>query len=623
MLDRARATQIGSRAVVLQCWCAALVIGSLMATASPALVRYDEGRREIGGVLLLQDAQDPSVYYYLPPAPRLAQKRDGSFELLCLKYVDPSGKASGGLFHALVELTLPAEEVATLEARLQKEVAGARIAGAVPLIASSNEDSGDDEGGGSFRLVSAVLADRAEGGLTRSVVTSQRAPVTPGSRAVVAAVLDQHGATLLWDSLTSATSDVSVEIDAAYEALVSSYHARVSAEVETVYRHLSEVSNRQEEYTKRQIRNAVDQLVQDGGIQVEVTDRSNGAGGSDLEGLLDVVTQKLTETFFDHQTGWSSEPQREAIVEPDQLPGRQKRGFFSRVFRGAKDTPYFTDDQWVLKDRKEIRRHRFTLDLSHRSTLRVPVVTAGNLGGLYAALGDDPRYFRVVSFDDPDFELRPIQLQVDSAYVEAFGDTLSLVTVDLRKQLANGSFWSRTLTFAADQLAEGATVRQVELPRLGAKGADWVRYQMRVRWALRGGAVLTDPPAGDDFRQASSAVLALAPPLERRELEVDLDRSALERAGFASATVELATFLDGKPDFRRRLVLRPDDIETTATTTLFGDRGRPFAYRVSWHGAGGTVRGELQELDSGYLYLVPPTQHEQGLGDRRFGANEP
>ncbi|NKB22941.1 MAG: hypothetical protein GKR87_00795 [Kiritimatiellae bacterium] len=51
------------------------------------LVSYDEGRMQLQGVQLLRDATDPKVYYYLPQYPRLATKADGTYELLCMKYV--------------------------------------------------------------------------------------------------------------------------------------------------------------------------------------------------------------------------------------------------------------------------------------------------------------------------------------------------------------------------------------------------------------------------------------------------------------------------------------------------------------------------------------------------------
>src|SRR5690242_3764777 len=75
--------------------------------SSAQLVKYDEGAVFIKGVTFLQDAHDPMKYYYLPRYPRLAMRDDGSQEFLCLKYVGDKPENSGGLLHALVDLSIP------------------------------------------------------------------------------------------------------------------------------------------------------------------------------------------------------------------------------------------------------------------------------------------------------------------------------------------------------------------------------------------------------------------------------------------------------------------------------------------------------------------------------------
>jgi len=130
---------------------AALFISLIAAApAAHALVKYDEGRLEIKGVQFLQDAVDKSTYYYLPTAPRLATTEDGSLSFVAIKYVDVAGTASGGLFHCLVEFTLPPETVEALQKELEKKVPGAHIAGPVPLMAA--EKKSEDQPG-SFEVV--------------------------------------------------------------------------------------------------------------------------------------------------------------------------------------------------------------------------------------------------------------------------------------------------------------------------------------------------------------------------------------------------------------------------------------------------------------------------------------
>jgi hypothetical protein len=571
-----------------------------LATSGGALVRYDEGRRVIAGVQLLQGVDDPKEYYYVPQYPRIAARADGTLEILCMKYVDPAGTASGGLFHALVEFTLPPEVVADLEKALKKEIPGARLAGPVPLLQAEKDGQ---EGVGSFEVISGVLRDKDKGGFATSVVYSGTAPVLPSSRAVVAAVLNQQGATLLWSSLMGSTSDVSVAIHASYEAAVQNYNARVTADVETIYKHFSQVGNRQQGYTRNQVRDVVDDLQRRGDLKVEVLDRSAGLGikGGDMDGILQVVTSKLTETMFDHTAGWSADPPRETAVEQDQIQGRQDRGWLGKLFGGGllgglyggpSDSKYYTDDQYVLKRRQDIRHNVFSLVLSKNSTIRVPVDTAGNLGGLYGALKEDPRYFRIVSLADPAFEFRPVFFQVDGEYVDSFQDTVNFVSVNLRKTYSGQPAFTKSVRFGPAEVKAGKTVQDIALPRLGLAGADWTQYEYQVRWSLRDGPTVSVPPQEDRWLKGSDTAVSLLPPFERRVIEIDADRQLFSASGVVTAVVEFATMLAGQPKLVQRATLRATDSSPTSKVALYHDRGTPVAVRVSWYSPAGKAEGK-------------------------------
>lgn len=582
-----------------------LALGALV-TPAEALVRYDQGRETIHGVTLLQDYDDPTLYYYLPQFPRLSTDENGNYELLCLKYVDDADETSGGLFHALVEFTLPPSILEAVEKELSTRVEGARIGGAVPLT-QAVEDGAD--GLGSFRVVSALLRDEAEGGFTRTVVTSGRAPLMPGSKAVVAALLDQTGATLLWDSLSGPTSDVSVAISGSYEAAVEGYNARVHAEMTTVYEHFSRIVNRQKGYSKRQLRAIVDELHRDGVLEVEVLDRSQGLGidTSQMDSILQLVTDKLTELMFDHTAGWAQDPEREIAVEANQLKGRQERSWLARAFGNRDDTPYYTDDQYVIKRREDIRSNRFSLVLSQNTTIKVPFDTAGNLSGVWNDLSEDPRYFRVVNLDDPAFEFRTIHFQVDGNYVDSFKDTINFVSVNVRKSYRDRPAFTRSLHFSAEDIGAGGMIQEVAFPRLGETDAAWTGYEYQVRWSLRDRATLTVPAKEDRWIQSSDAAVSLVPPFEKREIEIDADRQLFTEAGMASALLEVATVLAGTPRIQKKAVLRAVDAEPLSHVSIYFDRDTAVGYRVSWNSpAGGTDQGELLPLEGEYLYVAPP-----------------
>jgi hypothetical protein len=579
-----------------------LVPASLAEARAQAAVHYDRGRREIGGLQLLQAYDDPTRFYYLPRFPRLALREDSTFEILVLKYVGADSSTSGGLFHALVEFTHPPERLQEAEDSLAKLVIGAEIVGPVPLQAATRDGA---DGVGSFQLVSATLAEG--GGFARRLITSGAAPLAPGSKGAIAAVLNPEGATLLWNSLSGPTSDVSVAINAYYEAVFEAYNAQVSAEMSVVYEHLSTVLNRQQGYTRRQLRNVVDELQRDGALSVEVVDRTRGTeiDAAGMQGILDLVTEKLTELMFDPTSGWSTEPEREWAVEPNQLLGRQEEGFFAKVFGGG-DTRYYTDDQWVMKDREDIRQNRFYLNLSQSGVVRVPVSTAGNLGGIFDALGNDPRYFRIVNMADPAFETRPVHFHVDQAYFDAFKDLLNYVSVDFRKLYPDGTSVDSSFEIGAAEIDSGASVREVSFPRLGLTTPDWPEYDYRVRWSLRDGRTLALPERSGRWLHTGDGAVTLRPPLERQEVLLDADRDVLTQRGVSRAVVEFASVLAGE---RRRfapVILKADDSDPLRRVAVYHDPGAPVVYRVTWIVSGVAHAEELRELTSDYLFLAPP-----------------
>jgi len=591
-----------------------LALAILGSSAAFGLVHYDQGQRIIDGVQLLQDAQDPLVYYYIPQFPRLATKDDGSYELLCLKYIGAGDQASGGLLHALIEFTLPDEVLEQLENSLEREVPGARLGGPVPLMQAVEE--GANGGVGSFEVVSAILGDQdGEQAFTRTLVTSGKAPLSPGSKAVVAALLNQEGATLLWDSLTGPTSDVSVSIHAYYEAAVQAYNARVVANVETVYNHFSRIQNQAGGYNKTEMRKVVDDLQRDGTLDIQVLDRTKALGvdAGDLEGILQIVTDKLTELMFNAESGWAKDPEREAAVEAGQIKGRQEPGFLHSLFSSGDDSEYYTDNQYVLKRREDITRNTFTINLSRESTIKVPVDTAGNLGGLYGDLGGDDKYFRIVNLDDPDFEKRTVHFQIDGNFLDSFQDTINSVSVNFRKRYdGDRPDVVRNLVFSHEDVAGGKTIDEITFARLGEADADWTEYEYQVRWSLRDGPTVPVPAREDQWIATADAAISLTPPFSRREVEIEADRQLLTDSGVSTSVVEFAVVLGEEPKMQKRVTLRAGDAESVSRVALYSDRDEPVAYRVSWYSSEGSDKGDLQLLDTDFLFLIPPAGDDDG-----------
>ncbi|MFO7964872.1 MAG: hypothetical protein R6U50_13190 [Desulfobacterales bacterium] len=564
-----------------------------------ALVNYEAGQLELNGILLLQDAGDPDVYYYLPPAPRVSERKDGGLELSLVKFIDPKGDTSGGLLHMLVTFTLPEDELKNLREALKQENGKARIAGPIPLHQ-------DEEG--SFTIISGSLSDK---GFTRSLISSGRAPVTPGSKAAVAATLSPHGATLLWESLSKPTSDVSVALRTYYEAVLPSFQAKISAEISTVYEHFSRVKNRQENYTKRQLRDIMDELVREGVIHVEIFDRlPEDAAAKAMQNLVDLATTKLTEIIFDQQTGFTAIPEKEQAVESGQIAGRQKKGWLARLFTSSGNQKYYTDNQYVLKERSDVNRAVFHINLTRRAVVKVPMDTAGNISGLYREFRENPEMFRVVNLADPAFQKREVYFHIDGDFSGVFEDMMNYAGVSILKTYNDHEDATGELIFTREDIREGRLSKSWRYARLGEKDDAWLDYGYRTTWSLQGRNRITYPKKEGEWIKSGDPIITIAPPLARMDLELDADRFLFEDAGIRSATVEVKYKMFNKELPPRRLaVMRVTDAESVSKSVVFHDPGEPVFYRVNWYASKGQpIKGEWQKLEGTYLVLMPPEQ---------------
>lgn len=572
----------------------------LLLAAAPAwgLVRYEAGRMEINGILLLRDAKAPDTYYYLPAVPRVSEKKDGSLEISLVKFIDPQGETSGGLLHMLVTFSLPEDERDALEEALKQKNGKARLAGPVPLRQAEE---------GSFTIISGSLSDE---GFTRSIISSGRAPVSPGSRAAVAATLSPHGATLLWESLNKPTSDVSVALRTYYEAALPSFEARISADVSTVYEHLSTIINKQENYTKRQIRDIMDELVRTGVVNVEIFDRlPEDAANQAMQSLVDLATTKLTEIIFDQQTGFTAIPEKEKAVESGQIKGRQKKGWLAKLFTDTGNQKYYTDNQYVMKERSDINRATFNINLNRRAVIRVPVDTAGNISGLYREFKENPDMFRVVNLADPAFQKRDVYFRIDGDFAGVFEGIMNFAGVSVIKDYADHETATGELIFTREDIREGRLSKSWRYARLGEKNEDWLAYGYRSTWSIKGQHKIRNPENPDEWHKSSDPIITIAPPLDRMDLEVDADRFLFEDAGIRSATLEIRYPVFEEQVKKRLAVMRVTDAESVSSHVLFHDPEAAVDYRVNWYPSGAQpIKGDWQPLDETYLVLTPPEQ---------------
>ncbi|EPC01617.1 hypothetical protein L861_16495 [Litchfieldella anticariensis FP35 = DSM 16096] len=591
-----------------------LAAALFLPVAAPAqVIDYDAGVLVIQGVQVFQDAGDPQQYYYLPQFPRLSHNDAGNLELLMMQIVSADEQPDsglGGIFHALIEFSLPEDLRVAVEAELQEQRPDAELVGALPLLEPNEEEAAAL---GSFRIVSATLDSDADE-VSNRVLTSGPAPLRPGSKAAVATRLTPEEASVLMDTLRGATSDLSVSIRGFYEARVEGYNAIVDASMETIYEHDSSIFNYQQQYTRDQVRDIVDELHQEGALNIEVFDRSEGLGieADDLEKILELLTDKLIEVMFDTETGWSQVPEPEQAVTQDQIRGRLEQGWFQSIFSNDEDQPYYTDNQYVVKRRENVRVARFHLDLSRSTTLRVPFDSTGNLGGFYEAIDEETRsrHFRIiVPGEDVARQSREVLFQIDGEIAEAFAGSFNGVAVNVRRKGPDGEAdFTRTLRFTPDVIESENGLQAVTFFRQGHPDVDWLEYEYQAAWSMRGGdEPLRVPPDETEWIAASDGLVALSPPLEREEIDLDVISDGFEELGIAAVEIELASRRQGEPQYLADVLIRSEALELAPSTlVVWRDPGEAIAWRARWYTRQGTATSSFQWIEGRYLLIAPP-----------------
>ena len=140
-------------------------------------------------------------------------------------------------------------------------------------------------------------------------------------------------------------------------------------------------------------------------------------------------------------------------------------------------------------------------------------------------------------------------------------------------------------------------------------GADWTEYEYQVRWSLRDGAHAQRAAAGGQAGCSASDAggRADAAVREARRSRSTADRPLFAAKGIATAVVEIATTLGGKPRLQRKAILRAADAAST-TTRLGVPRSRRADGGARDVALGRAARPKASSSCSSpsTLYLTPP-----------------
>ena len=590
-----------------------LGIAFLISAAAFALadVNLDEVI-QVGRFVLYRDHADLHKYYYVPDAPRLATKRDGTPEFSFIKYAKTDGATKGGIIHFLVTWGFTSGELSSAESSLRLKDPEGKIAGPVPFKE------------GTFRVVSATAG---EGGIfNRRIAGEGKAPILPGQKAAVSIALTEEGASLLWESFKNPTSDVSVLFDLKFTGVTPAFQAKLKVDWDKVYTQ-HDIKLHAEGTIKvakvaADVRTILEELRQKGAVQLDVVGENQN-----MQKMLDVVYAHLLSMMCDKVPMGSAEASNPAQKKPPApaakpagkpapgkplLPGQKppSKSGAPGVQPAAKpeakpgqapEVKPILSVQFGYTFKRVKLSGSYEVDMRKRLREDRDIIMSGNISGITQNYGEDGRFFTVVSLDDPTFQERSIEVILDSQDASDFKNYINSVSVLFRKPRFSGAPVTGEVKFVDEQFAESGSRQTFKYGRLNEAATEWLDYEYKPKWSFYGGVTWEG-----EWTKTSDSVLTLSPPVARRTLEISADEDNIIKNNIKALAVQVRHRIYGQ-DITKEVVInfeKGDPLQ--AQYTYMHERGRPgYSYRVVWLFADGReIQTDWISKESPFVYVI-------------------
>jgi hypothetical protein len=143
--------------------------------------------------------------------------------------------------------------------------------------------------------------------------------------------------------------------------------------------------------------------------------------------------------------------------------------------------------------------------------------------------------FRQVNLDDPLYKQREVVAIIDGVNADDFGQYINFVSLRLRKTHESGDITNDEVRIDRKNFnQEGANFKML----YGWKGDNnrqrWMDYEYQTVWSFFGGYTMEMP-----WKKWSSGEIPLAPPLQRRSVELQGDPKQLAEKGVRAVNVKV------------------------------------------------------------------------------------
>lgn len=550
-------------------------------------------------------------YYYLPTNLRLSKKDDGTPEFIFVKYTTEETAAAGGvqgaLMHFLMEWGLTPAQEKELQQKIGEklgelknvnpmysEVKDPKVVGPVTLKS--------DVEGETFRIVSGTLTNEK---FTPNMVTSGKAPLLPGSKMAVAAILEKNGAQLLAATFEKARSitDVSLNLRFQYEVLTPAVDGEIVV-------NWSEISKLYQQFHREYTHSDSD----DGTMPASNSLRDDEITDSEKDSLVsylisskavvikldqlkpnDPVAKEVTEAFMEYFLA--------SVAEKDFATPEEGKPVESlnNKYEPSGDLYKYTFDSKRMETKMRRGTEKYNLKL------RIPVVQemsiTENLASWYDGVKHNKKCVTAVNLNDPFFQHREIHLILDGQAEQMFGDEVNAVTVDIRKKRSSGNDFQDAITIDKNTLKNG-TLATLTYARGEDKNADV--YEFRTSWNLKG----TIYPENPEWEKGDWKGINLVAPVVPRTIQFEGDLAQMQEMGIPRATLQLRYMKFGK-EVETNIPITVSKGQALIEKTIYTDKDtRGYVYRLILTPKTGDklVLNWESKINDDYVYAVIPEE---------------
>lgn len=583
-------------------------------------------------VLYGADAK-PNEYYYLPVNLRLAKRPDGVPEFLFLKYTTEqradAGGVQGAIMHFLMEWGLTPEQLADAQKKIEalfgyrtrrvyygENAQGIAVYKNVenepyrPIIKGAVELQIDRDN--SFKIVSAVMENKT---LTKSIVSSGKAPLMPGGKVAAAASFDKDGAQLMAATFEKSRSiaDLSIALSYKYKLMAPAVKGSIMIYWDKFYQFLQEKGHNYR-YYEYHCGNCV---VRDTAYSSYTKKSSNYVGWDNFteelrkqkivvlnidQGDLDnSITKDVVNHFMQSFMESISDDQEEERVVNEPA--------------NASDTTptKFTSSHGfnMTKLRKRMESGFTYISLNYRAPIVREVQLVGNMASWYDGVKNNPKCVSSVNLNDPFFQHRDINFIVDLESEDIFSKEINYATVNVQKKRTSGNPFAEQVTIDRDYLKQKGIKATVTYARGEDKNSEV--YEYKVQWSTRGGYLY---PTNPTWQKGDWQGVTLAAPVSPRTIQFEGNLEELKAAGFTRATLQVRYYKFGR-EVETNIPLTISKNESLIEQTIFTDKDtRGYAYRIILnHKDKGKIAFNFDpKINDDYVYInIPKEIKEENL----------